>query len=186
MSRAGGRFCSSWAKVSLEGRKSPRVPLLFSPTTGPVRVPIWPALAKRSPPQPTRPPIGATAALPGKTALARAASSSRRWSLSKPFSTARRSVVGSRSRPSCRSAGLRPGQSAITRPPLSAPPASSATVPVPWSVPSVPLMRAVRRIRQRSLPPSRAKPRPCWSRSPPARHRAHQASWRADRQPHPH
>ena len=32
----------------------------------------------------------------------------------------------------------------MTRPPLSAPPASSATVPVPWSVPSVPLMRAVR------------------------------------------
>ena len=39
---------------------------------------------------------------------------------------------------------LTPGQSATTRPPLSAPPASRATVPVPWSVPSVPLMRAVR------------------------------------------
>src|SRR5262249_28187570 len=33
---------------------------------------------------------------------------------------------------------------AITRPPLSAPPARITTVPVPWSVPSLPLMRAVR------------------------------------------
>src|SRR5499427_1824616 len=32
----------------------------------------------------------------------------------------------------------------MTRPPLSAPPAMSATVAVPWSVPSLPLMRAVR------------------------------------------
>ena len=32
----------------------------------------------------------------------------------------------------------------MTRPPLTAPPARNATVPVPWSVPTVPLMRAVR------------------------------------------
>src|SRR5262249_39374195 len=58
--------------------------------------------------------------------------------------TARRSVVGLRSRFSSRSVSLRSGQSAMTRPPLSAPPTRIATVPVPWSVPSLPLMRAVR------------------------------------------
>src|SRR3954468_20763256 len=40
--------------------------------------------------------------------------------------------------------GLLQSRSAITRPPRSAPPARKATVPVPWSVPLVPLMRAVR------------------------------------------
>ena len=39
--------------------------------------------------------------------------------------------VALRSRASWRSAVLSPGQSAMTRPPLRAPPASSATVPVP-------------------------------------------------------
>src|SRR5262249_2652650 len=53
-------------------------------------------------------------------------------------------MVGLTSRFSNKSAAFCPGQSAITRPPLSAPPASSTTVAVPWSVPFVPLMRAVR------------------------------------------
>jgi hypothetical protein len=44
--------------------------------------------------------IGFTSPLPGKTVLASASSSSRRWSLSTPFMTARKSVVGARSRPS--------------------------------------------------------------------------------------
>ncbi len=44
------------------------------------------------------PGIGGTAALSGNTAVASAGSSTRRWSLSRPFSTARRSVVGFRSR----------------------------------------------------------------------------------------
>ena len=38
----------------------------------------------------------------------------------------------------------RPGQSATTRPPATAPPSTKATVPVPWSVPLVPLTRTVR------------------------------------------
>ena len=38
----------------------------------------------------------------------------------------------------------RPGQFARTRPPATAPPGTKATVPVPWSVPCVPLLRAVR------------------------------------------
>src|SRR5262249_36985353 len=79
----------------------------------------------------SRPGIGFTAALSGKTLVASRAGSTRRWSLSKPLSTARRSVVGLRSRPSCSLADLSPGQAAMTRPPLSAPPASNATVAVP-------------------------------------------------------
>src|SRR5262245_48802803 len=90
------------------------------------------------------PAIGLTSSLAGNTLALSARSSTRRWSFSTPFKTARRSIVGLRSRPSWRSAGLRPGQSAMTRPPFNAPPTRTATVPVPWSVPSVPLMRAVR------------------------------------------
>ena len=52
--------------------------------------------------------------------------------------------VGLRSRPSSRFAGLRPGQSATTRPPCTAPPSSIAADPVPWSVPPVPLAATVR------------------------------------------
>ena len=43
--------------------------------------------------------IGRTPALSGKTAVARVGSFTRRWSLRSPFSTARRSVVGLKSRP---------------------------------------------------------------------------------------
>ena len=80
---------------------------------------------------PHSPAIGLTRPLSGKTLPASTVSSRRRWSLSTPLSTLRRSVVGLRSRPSCRLADLSPGQSATTRPPLRAPPASNATVAVP-------------------------------------------------------
>src|SRR5262249_55605529 len=87
----------------------------------------------------TSPSSGGAASLPGKIVPASAAPSTRRCSLRTPLSTARRSVVGLRSRFSKRSLSLTPGQSAITRPPLSAPPARITTVPVPWSVPSLPI-----------------------------------------------
>jgi len=48
--------------------------------------------------QPTNPDAGFTASLPGNTVCASALSSARRWSRRMPLSTARRSVVGLRSR----------------------------------------------------------------------------------------
>jgi hypothetical protein len=58
------------------------------------RQPFWLLL------YPSNPVIGFTSALPGKIFVASICSSKRRWSLSRPLSTARRSVVGLRSRDS--------------------------------------------------------------------------------------
>ena len=63
----------------------------------------------------------------GKTASPSTAGVSWNWSASRPFRTARRSVVGLRSRRSNSCSSFRPGQSAMTRPPLMAPPARNAT-----------------------------------------------------------
>jgi hypothetical protein len=60
------------------------------------------------------------------------------------LATARRSVVGIRSRFSKSWPEPGPGQVALIRPPATAPPSTKATVPVPWSVPPVPFILAVR------------------------------------------
>ena len=79
-----------------------------------------------------------------ETPASRIGASSPRCPASTPFATARRSVVGARSRFSNNFPGPSPGQSATTRPPATAPPSTNATVAVPWSVPLVPFTRAVR------------------------------------------
>ena len=61
-----------------------------------------------------------------------------------PLATARKSVVGARSRFSNNWLVARPGQVVLIRPPATAPPTTNPTVPVPWSVPLVPFTRAVR------------------------------------------
>ena len=82
-----------------------------------------------------------------------------------------------RSRPSWRWPFARPGQSATTRPPWTAPPRTKATPPVPWSVPSVPLtatsrpnsLTRITTVRSQAPPAPRpvrsaARPRSSWRR----------------------
>ena len=68
------------------------------------------------------PVSGRTASEPGKIVAPRTLAETPRCSAMIPLASARRSVVGFRSRPSNSWAGARPGQSATTRPPFTAPP----------------------------------------------------------------
>src|SRR6185312_6205413 len=93
---------------------------------------------------PTRLPSGSAAELPGKTRDSSSDSAIPRCAASTPLNTERKSVVACTSRSWYNSREPMPGHLPATRPPRSAPPARNIAPPVPWSVPPVPLMCAVR------------------------------------------
>jgi len=77
------------------------------------------------------PPVGATAALSGKTTVSSARRSIPNWPASRPLNRARMSSVGAVSRFSNRRPWASVGQSPTMPPPFSAPPSSSAVDAVP-------------------------------------------------------
>lgn len=81
-----------------------------------------------------------------------------------PFAIARRSRVGCRSRFSNSLSSDNPGQSARTRPPRTTPPSRNAAPPVPWSVPLLPLTRAVRPNSVMTRIAVRSHTSPSWAR----------------------
>src|SRR6185503_7279000 len=87
---------------------------------------------------------GRTPQLSGNTLRSIESSARASCATSAALSSARRSSVGRRSRPSCSARSANPGQSAITLPPRTTPPATNAAPAVPWSVPREPLMATVR------------------------------------------
>jgi hypothetical protein len=139
--QAGNRYFGSTLYGLVEDRSAERMPILdklravhdlfFLNHRDPKGTMVWRWFERIFLDQTIKPFIGAAASEPGKTSRPKRAGDPPSRSAATPLMTARISVVAARSRPSRNWFCLRPGQSAITRPPRTAPPARNMIVPVP-------------------------------------------------------